>query len=544
MIQSKHIRKFLLLLVCLLMVFSVRAQNREDWDSLVVELDKAQSDSARLRLMHKLGYIERLEEGETKYIEEGLSLAQSTDDYRYMGNFFILYGEYYIGLGNYSDALAYLQKAIKVSEDHQEYNVLIHANYDVGVMYYQWKNYLKAEEYVLEAIRISEEQKDSAYMISLYNGIGSINNELKRHKKAKRYMLKNLELSKQKGSLSQVFLAYINLGVIYNKINQRDSSLYYNRLALKSARQQRDTGNLLNVYSSMVRHFNVDKNWDSTGHYVNESLKLINNEAPIRWRIKAYSLSFDYFKGIGETDSALYFMEHYYDLKDSLFNKEQLNKITELETNFETERYQDRIKNLEQQNKIQALQLYGSIAGFVLVLLVLILSYRSYKLKANLQKQNHQLSEAESKVLKERVKFQQRESAANALYIVKQNRLYDTLLKDLKRLNKLSEEDRNSAFQSLILDIQESKQNTVKKDFEIKFKRTHQNFYKKMKEQFPTLTKKDLDLCAYLKLNMSTKEIASLTNASVRSIEVSRSRLRKKLNVESGVNLSEYIRSL
>ena len=154
------------------------------------------------------------------------------------------------------------------------------------------------------------------------------------------------------------------------------------------------------------------------------------------------------------------------------------------------------------------------------------------------------MTEEKALALKERVDFQQRDMASNALYMVNQNKLFDSLIKDAKKLNKLPEEDRIAEFQSLIRKIKNNKQSSEKKNFEIKFKRAHQGFYDKLKVMNPDLTKKDLDLCAYLKLNMSTKEIASLSNQSIRAIETARSRLRKKLGVLSGENLGEYIRKI
>ena len=60
-------------------------------------------------------------------------------------------------------------------------------------------------------------------------------------------------------------------------------------------------------------------------------------------------------------------------------------------------------------------------------------------------------------------------------------------------------------------------------------------------EQFPDLKKNDLKLCVYLRMGLSSKEMASLLNTSVRSIETARYRLRKKLSIGSGDNLLEFI---
>ncbi len=77
--------------------------------------------------------------------------------------------------------------------------------------------------------------------------------------------------------------------------------------------------------------------------------------------------------------------------------------------------------------------------------------------------------------------------------------------------------------------------------FEIYFDQVHENFFKRLRQNFPDLTPKDQKLCAYLRMNLSTKEIAPLLNISVRGVEISRYRVRKKLGIVSDTNLVEFI---
>lgn len=80
--------------------------------------------------------------------------------------------------------------------------------------------------------------------------------------------------------------------------------------------------------------------------------------------------------------------------------------------------------------------------------------------------------------------------------------------------------------------------------FEINFDKSHQEFYEKLSINYPNLTSKDLRLCAYLKMNLSSKEIAPLLGISSQSVDVSRHRLRKKLNLGSRDNLANILISL
>ena len=77
--------------------------------------------------------------------------------------------------------------------------------------------------------------------------------------------------------------------------------------------------------------------------------------------------------------------------------------------------------------------------------------------------------------------------------------------------------------------------------FEEAFKNTDKGFIKKLKSEHTNLTSNDLRLCTYLRLNLSSKEIAPLLNISIRSVEVKRYRLRKKMNLPHEASLSSYI---
>lgn len=121
------------------------------------------------------------------------------------------------------------------------------------------------------------------------------------------------------------------------------------------------------------------------------------------------------------------------------------------------------------------------------------------------------------------------------------------------KLSELSEsvrrEDAKAKITQSIRDIRHEVQANINDDegwekFKENFDLVYDNFMKRLTAQFPDLKKNDLKLCAYLRMGLSSKEIASLLNMSVRSIETARYRLRKKLGIGQGDNLSEFIQSL
>jgi DNA-binding CsgD family transcriptional regulator len=123
--------------------------------------------------------------------------------------------------------------------------------------------------------------------------------------------------------------------------------------------------------------------------------------------------------------------------------------------------------------------------------------------------------------------------------LIKKNEFLGNLKDELK--SKGQGQDLNS----IVKIIDQNLNNTDDwKFFQEAFNNADKDFLKKVKTIHPSLTPNDLKLCAYLRLNLSSKEIAPLLNISPRSVEVKRYRLRKKMELEHEVSLTNYILEL
>jgi len=94
----------------------------------------------------------------------------------------------------------------------------------------------------------------------------------------------------------------------------------------------------------------------------------------------------------------------------------------------------------------------------------------------------------------------------------------------------------------LVNDIEKNDANW--EQFAMHFDEINNDFIKKLKLKFPQLTSTDLKVCTYLQLKLSSKEIAQLMNISVRGVEISRYRLRKKLQLTTGQTLNDFLNDI
>lgn len=193
------------------------------------------------------------------------------------------------------------------------------------------------------------------------------------------------------------------------------------------------------------------------------------------------------------------------------------------------------------------------LAYVLLVLLASLIMHNTYKRyyrkqrEALLQKTTRELAlkELENKQqfmrfnnekLRQDIDNKNRELGISTMSLIKKNEFLNSIKKELQHV-----EDVNN-IKHVIKIIDRNINNTDDWHvFEEAFNNADKDFLKKIKQEHPVLTSNDLRLCAYLRLNLSSKEIAPLLNISARSVEVKRYRLRKKMDLPHESSLTDYI---
>ena len=199
---------------------------------------------------------------------------------------------------------------------------------------------------------------------------------------------------------------------------------------------------------------------------------------------------------------------------------------------------------------------------FICIVIGLIIGKKVYETKlkkdqqkiANKLKQEHeeylkkeaeatekQINKIQTEKLQTELAGKSRELANSAMSLVYKNELLQKISQELNKLKEgqKPQEDQLRKIQKIIDDGMNDERDWNL--FENSFNEAHESFFKKLKANHPDLVPNDLKLCAYLRMNMSSKEMASLLNISVRGVEIRRYRLRKKLAVPHDKNLTEFL---
>jgi len=152
-----------------------------------------------------------------------------------------------------------------------------------------------------------------------------------------------------------------------------------------------------------------------------------------------------------------------------------------------------------------------------------------------------QLMKVKNEQLLQDFESKNRELAVSTMNLIKKNELLSMIKDDLKKTGEGSDKNIKSVITTINKNINEDDTWDM---FKEAFNNADKDFLKKVKKAHQSLTPNDLRLCAYLRLNLSSKEIAPLLNISVRSVEIKRYRLRKKMDLPHELGLVEYILSI
>ncbi|MFY0255500.1 triple tyrosine motif-containing protein [Chitinophaga sp. 30R24] len=160
-----------------------------------------------------------------------------------------------------------------------------------------------------------------------------------------------------------------------------------------------------------------------------------------------------------------------------------------------------------------------------------------------LERNEMQLVKLRNEKLQDDVLHKNKELATAAMNIVQKGKILSHIKETLlESINKTSEPAQMPNFKKVLRLFEEAENNEEDwEHFSRHFDEVHNNFLLSLKKQFPKLSTTDLKLCAYLRINLTTKEIAQSMGISARGVETSRYRLRKKLDIPAEKNLYDFL---
>ncbi len=170
-------------------------------------------------------------------------------------------------------------------------------------------------------------------------------------------------------------------------------------------------------------------------------------------------------------------------------------------------------------------------------------------LERDIDRKNRQIGQLEEEKLRNELNYKSDELTKTTLNVVRKNEILQKIRKEAEGLSRTVNDGNLVSIRRGMLRLIAQIDTNIEHDsdldnFQSAFDAVHDDFFKKLDTRFPQLSFKDKMLCAYIKMNLMSKEIAPLLNISVRGVEISRYRLRKKLGLDEKANLAEYLQKI
>ena len=432
----------------------------------------------------------------------------------------------------------------------------------------------------LEGMSIYETLNDTSGLSNIYNCMGSLYKYQSDFKKSIEFYGKSLELSMAINDPDGIALSYNNIGVVHSIDNKNDLALdYYSRaLAIreKMSSSEKNQGTILNNmgniylekgdYSKAYELFQKGLNLHSginykrgiaTGYRSFGRYYLMTGDYNLS--LKNYLTAYDkyielgrleYLKNItlemseafnqaGDNKSAYEYLKKNQLYSDSLFNLEKIKNIALLEMEYNKMQKDKEHKLYDQKVKII---LYASFIIIILLLVIFTLLYSRQKIKIGKQKLIIQNTSLEKKQIEYELEIKQKEIAANTINLVKRNEIVNDVISRLSESISNIKEENIPLIKDIINELKKNTNPDIWNDFEIRFLQVHKDFYENLMQKYPDLSNNEKRLSAFLRLDFSTKEISEITNQTPHSINIARTRLRKKLGLaNTDLNLSQFL---
>ncbi|MEM6724530.1 MAG: tetratricopeptide repeat protein [Bacteroidota bacterium] len=582
-------------IIFLFFSFNVHCQNL---DSLYHLLENLPEGEERVHILQKIGEAYRftnLDSTLTYAVASG-ELANKLDYPFGQLKAYKLKGVVAFNRGKVESQIQEWGKALELAETHGFEKEIADLNLNLGMSHSKNGDPAKALELYFDAIRAYEKLGDTIHLAKANNSIGILYRYQFDYEKAEDYAQRTIKILENHKDLPDYAGAFINLGSIYKEQENYKMALeafqnaYDNFTRLGIGRGQlvalNNIGHTLTAtrkyeqaYSTYLEALEINEatvknvrskvssliGLGSTAYYMNnfeaailhhkEALALSTGVDKYKM-LKTYKALENNYAALQDFETAYTWGKRHKSLQDSLYNLDTQKELEDLRQTFELEKaaQEAAIKTAKEQVNLWR-WLSVSLSLGLLALLGFFLAFRQMKKRQvseellnterNLNESQRKNHELEQEKLKRDLDFANQQLSSHSLGMVQKNQILLNLKNKLLAISRTDTPIKRQAVQQVISSIDFSfVQEEDWKAFQSYFDQVHHGFFERLTTNHSNLSSSDLRLCALIKLNLSTKEAATILGISPESVKMARYRLRKKLELDSETSLTEAIMGL
>ena len=448
----------------------------------------------------------------------------------------ITYGHFCSAIKELEYAVTYTMNGLEINEKNSFENSPI--DYQVvGELLYKIREYEESVQFSLKALKIWEfgqVQKDIQRMMWACNTIALGFHRLQNYDSAFFYYNKamlyadELKLDIWKGIISG------NMGQIYFAQKKYDTALTLLQTDYNISKKDKLYDNAANSLQWAARTQLQLGNNEVALQYVREAFYLLEKIPNMNYLRNTYQAATEVFKSLENYDSAFYYNTKYGALNDSLERVVALSGIAVSKARANDEKSRYRIQSLQKEKEKQVFQRNILIAAIILFGVVGFLVITKQRLKAKLE-----VARAEQ----EKQRMQQEMVFAREQL----NMFTENIVEKTNMIEKLEEQvrDKTVSTEQQMLITELGQQTILTEDdwikFKILFEKIYPTFFKQIKKTAPDITLAEMRMAALVLLQLTSKQTAAILGISVDSVHKTRQRLRQRLQLNSDINLDDYI---
>ncbi|WP_276391529.1 tetratricopeptide repeat protein [Eudoraea chungangensis] len=437
--------------------------------------------------------------------------------------------------GSFKIAYDHLISALKIYDLIEQPLWKADALFALTALESTFKNYRKAISYAEEALVIYKDNDQKVFQMVALNGIGQLYMDLEDYRTSLKYLLESLTISMELSLPRLEGVIRRNLGRVYIKLGQPNEGIVFLKEAVELHRNTDSPIELFSSLTFMGEAYNEIKEPEEGLPYFNEAIELLESKRPTANGAIVYEGRSKTWELINKYNYALRDYKEFKTLNDSIFDTNKTNQIEELRTIYDTEKKEQQIALqekeitvLEQKQEISKLQKMLMGIGLVTALIVF------YALRQKMKRNKLERDKVEAELA-----YKKKELTTHALHLAKKNEVLETVKQKVKELKRI---ETGMGYQQLIQTINFDQQDDKNwENFTQYFEQVHKDFAYNVKARYPDVSKNELRFMALLKMNMSSKEIATILNISPDGIKKARQRLRKKMDLSPEDSLESTV---
>ena len=569
-------------LITLFSIYStLHAQRNEALDSIQNLIPK-QSDSMKIQsyvlLFNKT--VSKEPELAKKFLDSANSIAEEFNDDMSTAFVFNRYGSYYNRIADFRKAEEVIKKSIDLLEKNDKKVHLTKSYRNLGMVQNNLGKYQESIANLMISLRLQDSLEFTPLRkVSVYNSLGAIHGRIGNIDKSIYYNEKIEKIYIENDKQERLPIVWNNLAINYKKLDKYETALHYYKKCLKSYLDAKNNFKLALIHNNLTDlYLEIDslnladshsKKALEAGEISKNSTQVASSlfyQGIVNTRKNKFERALDYLKraeamalrngrkkrvadiyrNMAEAYSGMSNFRKAYEiklahsqLKDSILNQEAIDKINELEIQYQTEKKeqdlelkQKEIESLEQKSEINKLQ--KTLLGTGLGLSLLAIGFGFYGFK-----QRSKRNRLEKEKLDTELSYKKKELTTHALHLAQKNEVLESIkLKAKDLMSSRSSEEYRQLIQTINFDQQNDK---GWESFVQYFEAVHKDFNSKVSSKYPNISPNELRLMALIKMNLSSKEMANVLNISIPGIKKARQRLRKKMNLNTKDSLEQAV---